>query len=235
MKATVGDVSGAADIVVVFRTIETLEASPLNIPLKVGELGKVDPRRPRPAGRSDPRRGGDLDLLGPDGGHLLGRYGPGDRARLGHDTRDLRREDRRSVGDRVLSEAVRLPAVAGLFYEGGARALRAEVEGYLSTAGVPRLPADGVARAPPPARRARLLRRNLRGGGRGRRASADRPADRSQPPRRRCGRRPQRRPGVEDAARRRPRRPRARRRARRGGTVCSGSTVAPTGASTRSR
>ncbi len=42
VKATVGDVSGAADLVVVFRTIETLEASPLNIPLKVGELGKVD-------------------------------------------------------------------------------------------------------------------------------------------------------------------------------------------------
>jgi uncharacterized protein YjdB len=41
IKATVGDVSGAADIVVVLRTIETLEASPLNIPLKVGELGKV--------------------------------------------------------------------------------------------------------------------------------------------------------------------------------------------------
>jgi uncharacterized protein YjdB len=42
VKATVGDVSGAADIVVVFRTIETLEAFPLNIPLKVGELAKVD-------------------------------------------------------------------------------------------------------------------------------------------------------------------------------------------------
>ncbi len=41
VKATVGDVTGAAEIVVVFRTIDTLEASPLNIPLKVGELGKV--------------------------------------------------------------------------------------------------------------------------------------------------------------------------------------------------
>jgi len=41
VKATVGDVAGAADIVVVFRTIEALEASPLNIPLKVGEMGKV--------------------------------------------------------------------------------------------------------------------------------------------------------------------------------------------------
>jgi uncharacterized protein YjdB len=41
VKATVGDVSGASDVVVVFRTIETLEASPLNIPLKVGELGRV--------------------------------------------------------------------------------------------------------------------------------------------------------------------------------------------------
>jgi uncharacterized protein YjdB len=41
VKAAVGDVTGAADVVVVFRTIETLEASPLNIPLKVGELGRV--------------------------------------------------------------------------------------------------------------------------------------------------------------------------------------------------
>jgi len=40
-----------------------------------------------------------------------------------------------------LSETVRLPAVAGLFYEGGARALRAEVEGYLSAVRGPRLPA----------------------------------------------------------------------------------------------
>ncbi len=42
VKASVGDVSGACDIVVVFRTIDALEASPLNIPLKVGELGKVN-------------------------------------------------------------------------------------------------------------------------------------------------------------------------------------------------
>jgi uncharacterized protein YjdB len=41
IKGLVGDVAGAADVLVVFRTIETLEASPLNIPLKVGELGKV--------------------------------------------------------------------------------------------------------------------------------------------------------------------------------------------------
>ena len=41
VKATVGDVAGTADVVVVFRIIETLEASPLNIPLKVGEIGKV--------------------------------------------------------------------------------------------------------------------------------------------------------------------------------------------------
>ena len=41
VKATVGDVSGATDVVVVFRTIDALEASPLNIPLKVGELGRV--------------------------------------------------------------------------------------------------------------------------------------------------------------------------------------------------
>lgn len=42
-----------------------------------------------------------------------------------------------------MSEAVRPPAVAGLFYEGGARALRAEVETYLSGARAPRIPADG--------------------------------------------------------------------------------------------
>jgi AmmeMemoRadiSam system protein B len=40
-----------------------------------------------------------------------------------------------------LSEAVRLPVVAGLFYEGDARSLRAEVEGFLSAAPGPRLPA----------------------------------------------------------------------------------------------
>jgi AmmeMemoRadiSam system protein B len=39
-----------------------------------------------------------------------------------------------------LSEAVRLPAVAGLFYEAGARALRAEVESSLGAARSPRLP-----------------------------------------------------------------------------------------------
>ncbi len=41
-----------------------------------------------------------------------------------------------------MSDAVRLPAVAGLFYEGGARALRTEVEGYLSAVRGPRLPAE---------------------------------------------------------------------------------------------
>ena len=41
-----------------------------------------------------------------------------------------------------MSDAVRLPAVAGLFYGGGARALRAEVEGYLSAVRGPRLPAE---------------------------------------------------------------------------------------------
>jgi hypothetical protein len=39
-----------------------------------------------------------------------------------------------------LSEAVRLPAVAGLFYEDGARALRTDVEGHLAAAPRPRLP-----------------------------------------------------------------------------------------------
>lgn len=40
-----------------------------------------------------------------------------------------------------MSEAVRLPAVAGLFYEGGARELRAEADAYLSAARGPRVPA----------------------------------------------------------------------------------------------
>lgn len=37
-----------------------------------------------------------------------------------------------------MSDAVRLPAVAGLFYEGGARALRADVEAFLGAARGPR-------------------------------------------------------------------------------------------------
>jgi len=41
VTARVGDVTGAADVVVVFRSIEALEISPLTIPLKVGELGRV--------------------------------------------------------------------------------------------------------------------------------------------------------------------------------------------------
>ena len=39
-----------------------------------------------------------------------------------------------------MSDVVRLPAVAGLFYEGGARALRADVEGFLRDAPGPRAP-----------------------------------------------------------------------------------------------
>jgi AmmeMemoRadiSam system protein B len=39
-----------------------------------------------------------------------------------------------------LTEAVRLPAVAGLFYEGGARALRADIERYLAGAASPPRP-----------------------------------------------------------------------------------------------
>ena len=42
-----------------------------------------------------------------------------------------------------MSESVRLPAVAGLFYEGGARALRTDVESYLGAASSPRLPEAG--------------------------------------------------------------------------------------------
>lgn len=40
-----------------------------------------------------------------------------------------------------MSDSVRLPAVAGLFYEGDARALRADVGSYLSAAPAPRVPA----------------------------------------------------------------------------------------------
>ncbi len=39
-----------------------------------------------------------------------------------------------------MSDSVRLPAVAGLFYEGGTRALRAEAEAFLAVAPRPRLP-----------------------------------------------------------------------------------------------
>lgn len=41
VTAKVGDVPGASEIVVVFRTIDSLVASPLTIPLKVGELSRV--------------------------------------------------------------------------------------------------------------------------------------------------------------------------------------------------
>ncbi len=41
ITAKVGDVPGASEVVVVFRTIDSLVASPLTIPLKVGELSRV--------------------------------------------------------------------------------------------------------------------------------------------------------------------------------------------------
>ncbi len=41
VKAAIGDVSGATDLVVVLRSIESLEATPLNIPLKIGEAVDV--------------------------------------------------------------------------------------------------------------------------------------------------------------------------------------------------
>ena len=37
----VGDVPGGSEVVVVFRTIDSLVAAPLTIPLKVGELSRV--------------------------------------------------------------------------------------------------------------------------------------------------------------------------------------------------
>lgn len=41
ITAKAGDVPGASEVVVVFRTIDTLVVSPLTIPLKVGELSRV--------------------------------------------------------------------------------------------------------------------------------------------------------------------------------------------------
>lgn len=41
-----------------------------------------------------------------------------------------------------MSESVRVPAVAGLFYEGDTAALRTDVEAFLAAARVPRLPAE---------------------------------------------------------------------------------------------
>lgn len=54
LKARVGDVDGTSDVVVVFRSIETLEATPLNIPLKVGEIGVVTLVARDPAGAPIP-------------------------------------------------------------------------------------------------------------------------------------------------------------------------------------
>jgi uncharacterized protein YjdB len=81
VKATVGDVSGTAEIVVVFRTIDTLEASPLNIPLKVGELGKVDLVARDPQGATIPDvaatwTSSDLMVATCSGGTILA-IGPG--------------------------------------------------------------------------------------------------------------------------------------------------------------
>jgi uncharacterized protein YjdB len=81
VKVMVGDVSGAADVVVVFRAIETLEASPLNIPLKVGELGRVTLMARDPQGVPIPDVGATWTSSDPlvatcSGGTVLG-IGPG--------------------------------------------------------------------------------------------------------------------------------------------------------------
>jgi uncharacterized protein YjdB len=81
VKATVGDVSGSAEIVVVFRTIESLEASPLNMPLKVGELGRVTLVARDPQGAPIPDVGATWTSSDPmvatcSGGTVLG-IGPG--------------------------------------------------------------------------------------------------------------------------------------------------------------
>ncbi|HYN40756.1 MAG TPA: Ig-like domain-containing protein [Thermoanaerobaculia bacterium] len=81
VKATVGDVTGTSEIVVVFRTIDTLEASPLNIPLKVGEMGKVDLVARDPQGAAIPDvaatwTSSDPTVATCSGGTVLG-IGPG--------------------------------------------------------------------------------------------------------------------------------------------------------------
>ncbi|MFN7987766.1 MAG: Ig-like domain-containing protein [Thermoanaerobaculia bacterium] len=81
VKATVGDVSGVSDVVVVFRTIETLEASPLNIPLKVGELSRVTLVARDPQGKPIPDvaatwTSSDPHVATCSGGAVLG-IGPG--------------------------------------------------------------------------------------------------------------------------------------------------------------
>ncbi len=54
VTAKVGDVPGASEVVVVFRTIDSLVASPLTIPLKVGELSRVTLVARDPQGASIP-------------------------------------------------------------------------------------------------------------------------------------------------------------------------------------
>ena len=81
VEARVGDVSGAADVLVVFRTIETLEASPVNIPLKVGELGRVTLVARDPQGAQIPEVAATWTSSDPlvatcSGGTVLG-IGPG--------------------------------------------------------------------------------------------------------------------------------------------------------------
>jgi uncharacterized protein YjdB len=81
VEARVGDVSGAADVLVVFRTIETLEASPVNIPLKVGELGRVTLVARDPQGTQIPEVAATWTSSDPlvatcSGGTVLG-IGPG--------------------------------------------------------------------------------------------------------------------------------------------------------------
>ena len=81
IKAVVGDVSGVSDVVVVFRTIETLEAAPLNIPLKVGELGRVTLVARDPQGKPIPDvaatwTSSDPKVATCSGGAVLG-IGPG--------------------------------------------------------------------------------------------------------------------------------------------------------------
>jgi len=81
IKAKVGDVDGSADVVVVFRPIETLEATPLNIPLKVGEIAAVTLVARDPAGAPIPDVAATWTTSDPlvatcSGGRILG-IGPG--------------------------------------------------------------------------------------------------------------------------------------------------------------
>lgn len=96
VTARVGDVPGAAEVVVVFRTIDSLVASPLTIPLKVGEMSKVSLIARDPQGALIPDvaatwTSSDPKVATCSGGSVLG-IGPGSatiRAACGDKTAEV--------------------------------------------------------------------------------------------------------------------------------------------------